>query len=122
MFADMSGARLCLPPGTAVLFQCRLGCSEGACARPECDDEPRTSTPTPERPGLASLPDSFCFLAEAAVAESLQHLESKVVFIINNAFRKSGILWESTRFSGESHSTSLLNTTRNKENINFLSK
>lgn len=41
---------------------------------------------------------------------------------INNVFRKSSMLWESTRFAGESHSVSLGILTTDRENINFLSK
>lgn len=54
------------------------------------------------------------------MVEGFQHLESKVLLL--TILAGSQIYSESTRFARESLYASLGITTRNKENINFLSK
>lgn len=84
MFDDMSGASLC----HLLAQQCASSAALGALrdAGPECEDEPRTPTPTPGEPWpgcLTGLSSQYgcCCLAEAAVAGSL-HLENKVVILL----------------------------------------
>lgn len=80
----LPGASLCLPPGTAALFQDSVAAAgPWACSVIISPGPPPPLPHTALARGLTGLPShySFCCLAEAAVAESLQHLESRVVVV-----------------------------------------
>ena len=80
------------------LFQGSLGCPEAWNAM-----SPRNPAESPGRlSGGTSLHYSFCFLAETAVAEGLQHLESKVLLLLSSSSSSSSsMLSRSQLYSGK---------------------
>lgn len=78
---------------------------------------PRVPPPRALVQRRGSLPLELLLLSSGC--RSGRFRKQSIVPTVHNAFRKSALRWESTR---ESRSTSLGNTTRYKENINFLSK